>query len=210
MAEMVQTVPAEFQCQVVAYEDFKRLEDVVKAAALLSRNRNWTRQPTLVTDDIAKLVKPKQEYVVSRLKTYDGKLYGVTWSTRNVEGYQMWLNPKLSPKRQVSTTLHELCHAMVATGTSHDESFRKLLTRVMYHWNELTDSGWDVPKFGRGLIRRYTVRRANNYLADRYGYETMQEYNIRVEDENYKALTMAYKEREALRATLRTTFGWDI
>src|SRR5690606_36995947 len=121
MSEMVQTVPAEFRCQTLTYADFKQLEDVVKATALLSRNRNWTRMPTLVTDDATLLVKPKQQYVASKLKAYDGKLYGVTWSTRNVEGYQMWLNPKMTPKRMVMTTLHELCHAMVATGTSRRE-----------------------------------------------------------------------------------------
>src|SRR5690606_7376596 len=210
MSEMVQTVPAEFRCQTLTYADFKQLEDVVKATALLSRNRNWTRMPTLVTDDATLLVKPKQQYVASKLKAYDGKLYGVTWSTRNVEGYQMWLNPKMTPKRMVMTTLHELCHAMVATGTSHDESFRKLLTRAMYHWNGLTDAEGDISKYGRGLIRKYTVRRANTYLEDRCGYETVHEYNVRIEDENHKALTMAYKEREALRTTLRTTFGWNI
>jgi len=206
------TTPAEFKCATLSYEDFKRMEDVVKTAALISRNRNWNRDATLVTDGVAYLEKDKRQYVANRLKQYAGGLWGVTWSRRNDRDYQMWLNPELEQNRtdQEQTTLHELCHAMVATGTSHDESFRKLLHRSLWHWNELMGRGWLPWDLGWKCVEKYTERRANNYLEDRYGYESLDEYHDRIQRECQRAETMAHKEHVEVMKTLHDGFGWNV
>jgi len=213
MAATYTTVPKTFQCKNVEFERYQRMEELVRATVIVSRNKNATRQPTLVTDDAAKLEQDKRQYVETRLKHYNGGLYGVTWSARNIEGFQMWLNPVLAatqPEELEETILHELSHAFVATGTSHDETFRKTLHRASYHWNLIENSGWDVWDRGWKVVEKYTERRANNYLEERYGYESQDEYTQRIADECGRAQRMAAKEHSQLRGVLYERFGWSM
>jgi hypothetical protein len=202
--------PEEFQCVSLDYRLFKEMEELVKSLALISRNQNWTRVATLVTDDVSLLAKDKSAYVAAGLKSKG--LQGVCWSARNIPGYQLWINPTLTafPTVQEQTVLHELCHAMVATGTSHDESFRKLYHRSLFHWSALQDRKWDSWDLAWKCVERYTVRRVDNYLEYRYGYESLEAYHDRIDDECMRAVRMIQKEHVEVMKVLHDGFGWNV
>jgi hypothetical protein len=213
LAEVAIT-PDAFKCRTLQLDQYRMMEDVVRATALLSRNKNAVRRATLVTDDFTELQsETKQHYVAARVVSQG--LLGVTWSEWAVLSFTIWINPTLAPQvpdgrwmpeAQMTTVIHELCHAFVANGTSHDESFRKLYHRAIYHWNVLrNDIYWDVWQAGYNTVERYTRR-----VVDDRRYESMDDYLSRIEGECNRAQRMAEKEHGQLRGVLYERFGWTM
>jgi hypothetical protein len=189
---------AVFSCEVVPVLTFERMEEVVRTCAFLSRNKNAYRIAQVVTDDITKLSSNQSAYVHERLDT-GINLRGVTWTNQNQQPYTIWLNPG-DDDRSV-TTLHELCHAFVATGTSHDETFRKLYHRALFHWDRLTNAGWRTDAMSYEVIQRYTVQGR---------WEDEEDYRRRCNLEFDRNATMAMREQVRVETILKQQFLWDI
>jgi hypothetical protein len=191
------------------------IEQVVRATAELSRNKAAVRERALVTDSFEDLPVKYGNWAAKELARYQasgGSLYGVTWLDGN--DFTIWLNPSLNlhgsltpPMELQKTTLHEMAHALVAMGTNHDESFRKLYLRSYYHWLKLTGVKDDTAKEGWDLVKRYTQRRK---ATKHFTAESEADYTQRIIREVDLAVRMAQGEHGQLRGRLCEKYEWTM
>lgn len=119
-------------------QDFTELDALVRATFLASgRIDQWhsVRRVTTDIDDLERVRRP----VVAQSLSEPGEIRGFTFtSTYNPSEFDLWLNPSVVDTANPNfraTLIHELCHGYLGTKHGHDKVWRRLYTRVLFHYH---------------------------------------------------------------------------
>lgn len=117
---------------------FHQANELVRATLLASGRVDVWNSPRRITTDHQTLAKAHRSKVAEFLEAPE-EIRGVTFpSQNNAYEYDIWLNPAIVDENDANfraTILHELCHGYRGVGKGHDQSWRRLYARALFHYN---------------------------------------------------------------------------
>lgn len=117
-------------------EDFERLDRIVRAVILSSGRVEVWNTPRRVTTD-SKDLAPAHRSVVARSMSETGDFRGLCFTcTNNPLEFDLWFNPAIVDRYNSNfwaTVIHELCHGYLGTQHGHDQVWRRLYARALFH-----------------------------------------------------------------------------
>ena len=155
----------------IKVEDVINVIDVTRLAARFNRNKSWDVQFDLFTDDVT--VPPKHGYEQFDVKDLVGQCF--RWYDPKVLRRRTgcWVSTELQDESEaIETAIHEAAHAIVAVGSGHDQSWRRLysLSLALHmqrypHWHPRYDLEDRIVK----ALNQYTQMRYSGYYGNPYG-----------------------------------------
>jgi hypothetical protein len=150
-----------------------RADALVRATILASGRVDQWNSPRRVTSNLEDLPKYYRDKVARSLVVEGQHLRAATSpSPNNQREFDIWFHPEVvgTNPRFTSTVLHELCHGYLGVEKGHNEQWRRLHARVLYHyhwtvgsidhWPALVDlANWSYTKRGKSESTRDFLKR---------------------------------------------------
>lgn len=156
--------------------EFQRLDHLVKAVILSSGPVDTWHTIRRVTSDLNDLPKSYRDKVTRALELEGELLRAIcSPSPNNDYEFDLWFNPAVldNTSRFQATILHELCHGYIGVDKGHNDQWRRLYTRTLFHYHNqvapidhyisLVDlSNWRYTKRGKSETSRQFLKRINS------------------------------------------------
>jgi predicted SprT family Zn-dependent metalloprotease len=156
-------------------EDFTRADALVRATILASGRVDQWNSIRRVTSDSLHLAKSDRDKVARSIDTNGERLRAATIPCQHsATEYDLWFNPDVvnGSDRFTATVIHELCHVYLGVEHGHQERWRRLYARTLYHhhfavnpidhWHSLVDlSNWTYTKRSKSESSGQFLRRIN-------------------------------------------------
>jgi len=154
-------------------DDFTKADSLVRATILAGGRVDTWNTLRRVTSDLNDLPKYYRDKVTRSLEM-EGSLLRAACnpSPNNSMEFDIWVNPDVVDEtdRFRATILHELCHGYIGVGKGHNEQWRRLHARVLYHyhytvhtvdnWPALVDlANWSYTKRGKSETTKDFLKR---------------------------------------------------
>lgn len=156
-------------------EDFTRADTLVRATILASGRVDQWNSVRRVTSDPAHLAKSDRDKVTRSVDTNGERLRAATIPCQHsATEFDLWFNPDVinMSDRFKATVIHELCHVYLGVEQGHQERWRRLYARTLYHyhfsvepinhWHSLVDlANWTYTKRAKSESSSQFLRRIN-------------------------------------------------
>lgn len=155
------------------FEDFTRADALVRATILASGRVDTWNSIRRVTSDSLHLAKSDRDKVTRSIDENGERLRAATIPCQHsATEYDLWFNPDVvdDTGRFRATVVHELCHAYLGVECGHQERWRRLYARTLYHyhfavepidhWHSLVDlANWTYTKKTKSESTNQFLRR---------------------------------------------------
>jgi hypothetical protein len=156
-------------------EDFTRADALVRATLLASGRVDQWNSVRRVTSDPQHLAKSDRDKVTRSIDTNGERLRAATIPCQHsAYEFDLWFNPDVvdGTDRFKATVIHELCHVYLGVEFGHQERWRRLYARALYHhhfsvepidhWHSLVDlANWTYTKRSKSESSGQFLRRIN-------------------------------------------------
>lgn len=157
--------------------DFHQAKSLVRATVIASGNAGpWWNSPRRITSDHQSLPKAHRAKVADFLEQ-PGEIRAVTFLSQNNDmEFDIWFNPELVKPEDPNfraTVIHELCHGYRGVGKGHDQAWRRLYAKSLFHYHHLVHTiehhialvdltNWRYTKRGRTEKTGQFLKRIND------------------------------------------------